>query len=795
MNDKKQDKKIIKEDKENQEIPSKLPAIFIRDLVVFPYMALPLHIGREKSKNAVDEALKENRMILLVTQKDAEVEDPKQKDAYKIGTVVVILRMLKLSGGDIRLFVQGVSRGELKKLNTDEPYAIAEIGVIEDKTIDEEKVEIKALKKNTKQTFEQFVKLGKKLPPELVYYIQEIDKVGKLADNVASYLSLKVEQAQGILETIDPLERLRKVYEFMLEEVKMLRVQREISDEAKEEIDQLQKEYYLKQQLKAIKKQLGETDGIDQEIKEYKEKIKKIKLPEEAKEEVERQLARLEKMRAESAESNVIRNYLDWMLDLPWSKSTKDNLNIKDAEKVLDEDHYDLEKVKNRILEYLAVRKLKDDSKGPILCFVGPPGVGKTSLGKSIARALGRKFVRTSLGGIRDEAEIRGHRRTYVGALPGRIIQGIRQANSNNPVFMLDEVDKIGADFRGDPSSALLEVLDPEQNDSFRDNYLGVPFDLSNVLFIATANLLDPIHPAFKDRMEIISLLGYTDEEKLHIAKKFLIPRQIKENGLKTANVHFSDSAILRIINEYTRESGVRNLERAIGSVCRKIAKKVAEKEKKKFRVIKNNIEKYLGKPKIFRDQLLEKDKIGVATGLAWTQTGGDIMFIESIIMEGKNNLILTGSLGDIMKESAKAALSYIKSNYKNLNIKKESFKSKDFHIHIPEGAIPKDGPSAGVTIFSSIVSLLTRIPVKRDIAMTGEITLQGRVLPVGGIKAKVLAALRSGIKTVILPSYNEKDFQEIPKNIRKKINCIYVNNLDEVLEVSLRQDPRKTNQ
>jgi len=782
----------ISDKDKKEDIPEDIPVIFIRDLVVFPYMALPLHVGREKSKNAVDEALSKNRMVLLLTQKDAKIEDPTVEDVYEVGTVAVILRMLKLSSGDIRLFIQGLKRAKVKGLSAGYPFAKAKIEVIEDKDVAEETLEIKALKRNVKSSFEKFVELGKQLPPELVFYIQDIEEMGKLADNIVAYLSLEINDAQALLETEDSFERLKKVYELILKEIQILQVQREISNKAKEEIDNLQKEYFLRQQLKAIKEQLGESSELEEEIKSYKEKIEKAKLPEKAREEVERQLSRLEKMHPESAESNVIRNYLDWMLSLPWSKSTKDNLNLKKAKKILNEDHYDLEKVKDRILEFLAVRKLSKKLKGPILCFVGPPGVGKTSLGRSIARAMGRKFVRTSLGGVHDEAEIRGHRRTYVGALPGRIIQGIKQAGSNNPVFMLDEVDKIGADFRGDPSSALLEVLDPEQNHSFMDNYLGVPFDLSNVLFIATANLLDPIQPAFRDRMETIYLPGYTDEEKLQIAKKFLIPRQIKENGLKKSDVKFSDSAILRIINEYTREAGVRNLERNIGSVCRKIAKHIAEKGRKKFRVTDKSIEKYLGKPRIFRDQLLKEDKIGVATGLAWTPSGGDILFIEAISMKGKGALILTGSLGNVMKESATAALSYLKSNAEKFGLSEDCFKGRDLHIHVPEGAIPKDGPSAGVTIFTAIVSLLTKISVRKEVAMTGEITLQGRVLPVGGIKSKVLAALRAGIKKTILPSYNEKDLDEIPNYVKKKLEFVFVDTVDDVLKVALTKTPKK---
>jgi ATP-dependent Lon protease len=551
-------------------------------------------------------------------------------------------------------------------------------------------------------------------------------------------------------------------------------------------MDKMQRQFFLRQQLKAIQKELGEGDELQEEIKAYKEKLEKMKVSDEVREELEKQIDRLSKMHPESAETAVVRNYLDWMFSLPWSKSTKDNLDLNSARKILDEDHYNLEKVKERIIEYLGVRKLSKKVKGPILCFVGPPGVGKTSLGKSIARALGRKFVRMSLGGVRDEAEIRGHRRTYVGALPGRIIQGIKRAGSNNPVFMLDEVDKIGADFRGDPSAALLEVLDPEQNHSFRDHYLGVPFDLSKVMFITTANLLDPIHPAFKDRMEIIRLPGYTEEEKLHIAMKHLIPKQIKENALNEKLISFSPSAIKKIISLYTREAGVRNLEREIASICRKVACKVAQGEKKLTKITARNVEKFLGPPKIFKDQILKVDQVGVATGMAWTASGGEVLFVEATMMKGKGNLILTGSLGDVMKESAQAALSYARSHSEEFGIKDSIFSNYDFHVHIPEGAIPKDGPSAGITIAVALISVITNSPVKKDVAMTGEITLRGNILPVGGIKEKVLAARRAGIKNVIIPEENEKDLVDIPKNLRRDINFILVREIKDVLKIAL---------
>ncbi len=783
-----EDEEIEEKKDEKEEIPDELPVLFLRDIVVFPFMAVPLQVGRERSKVAVEEAIKEKRMILLVSQKDAAIEDPKKDDVYKVGTVAMVLRMLKLSNGNMRIFVHGISRAKVDEYIFDKTHTRAKISVIKDKETKIEDLKLEALKRSVKKSFEEFIELGKQLPPEILFYIQDIDEPGKLADNLITYLSLKVPELQELLELFDPIKRLEKVYEYLIKEIRLLKIQQEISSKAKEEIDNMQREYYLRQQLKAIKEQLGEANEIEIEIKEYRKKMEEVELPPEAKEEVEKQLSRLEKMHPESAESNVIRTYLDWMLSLPWKKSTKDNLNIKRAKKILDEDHYDLEKVKERIVEYLAVRKLKKDSKGPILCFVGPPGVGKTSLGKSIARALGRKFVRMSLGGIRDEAEIRGHRRTYVGALPGRIIQGIKQAGSNNPVFMLDEVDKIGSDFRGDPSSALLEVLDPEQNNAFVDNYLGVPFDLSNVMFIATANVLHTIQPAFLDRMEVIHLPGYTEEEKIHIAKKYLIPKQIKENGLKKGQIIFTEKAIRKIITDYTREAGVRNLERQIGSVCRKVAKRIAEGKIRKYRITEKNLEKYLGNPKVFHDQLLKEDKVGVAVGLAWTEAGGDILFIEANMMKGKGNLILTGSLGDVMKESAQTSLSYLRANSKKYGIDEDKFLNVDVHVHVPEGAIPKDGPSAGITIFTSLYSLFTGRRVKRDTAMTGEITLQGRVLPVGGIKEKVLAAKRAGIKKVIMPEYNKKDLDDVPSHVKKSMEFVFVENVDQVIKEAIRK-------
>jgi ATP-dependent Lon protease len=608
---------------------------------------------------------------------------------------------------------------------------------------------------------------------------------------VASNLDVKVDKAQEVLELIDPVERLRRVHDLLAKELEVLEIQQDITAQARGEIDRSQREFYLRQQMKAIQQELGEGNELAEEIEQYRKKIKKAKMPEEVAEEAERQCNRLERMHPDAAETATLRNYLDWMVGLPWSKATKDNLDLKKAQNILDDDHYGLEKIKDRILEHLAVRKLKKDSRGPILCFVGPPGVGKTSLGKSIARALGRKFVRMSLGGVHDEAEIRGHRRTYVGAMPGRVIQSIHQAGTNNPVFMLDEVDKIGADFRGDPSSAMLEVLDPEQNFAFRDNYLGVPFDLSNVMFITTANMLDPIQPAFRDRMEIIQLSGYTEEEKLEIAKRHLIPKQLEQHGLTKHNIQFTDEGLRSIINLYTQEAGLRNLEREIAAVCRKVAKQVATGEKKTRKIHSDNIDQFLGRPKIFQEELLKLDQVGVATGLAWTPVGGDILFVEATAMRGRGNLTLTGQLGDVMKESAHAALSYARSHAKEYGIREDFFAKNDIHVHVPEGSIPKDGPSAGVTMATAMLSLLTGKPVHRKIAMTGEITLRGEVLPVGGVKEKVLAARRAKIHTVILPALNKRDLEDINESIRNDMKFIFVSNIKEVFKNALLERPK----
>lgn len=777
---------IIEEQEEKLNIPDEIPVLMLRDIVVFPYMVIPLFVGREKSKKAVDDALANDRMILLLTQKDMDIEDPKQDDTYTVGTVAVVMRMLKLPDGRVRILAQGLVRAKVEELEEDGPYYSAKVKVIKEPKELPMDIEAEALVRNVRDGLDEASTLGKNIPPEIMIIAANVEEPGRLADLTAANLELKVEEAQALLEVKSPFMRLKKVYELLTKEVELLGVQSKISTEAKGEMDKLQKEFFLKQQMKAIQKELGEGNEIQEEISSYTKKLKKLRVAKEVREELTRQISRLPQMHPESAETAVVRNYLDWMFDLPWNRTTVDNLDLIKAKKILDEDHYGLDKVKERILEYLGVRKLSKKIKGPIMCFVGPPGVGKTSLGRSIARALGRKFYRLSLGGVRDEAEIRGHRRTYVGAMPGRIIQGIRRCSSNNPVFMMDEVDKVGSDFRGDPSSALLEVLDPEQNYSFRDHYLGVPYDLSKVMFITTANMLDTIQPAFRDRMEILRLPGYTEEEKLQIALRHLLPKQIKANALNENLISITKGAIQNVISHYTLEAGVRNLEREIASICRKVARKVAEGKATMTRITSKNVEKYLGPHKVFRDQLLKKDQVGVTTGVAWTAAGGDIMFVEATKAKGKGILSLTGLLGDVMKESAQAALTYARVHSKEFGIDSCMFSQNDFHIHVPEGAIPKDGPSAGVTMATSLISICTDQKVKCDVAMTGEITLRGYVLPVGGIKEKVLAARRAGVKKMILPLLCKKDLIDIPKKVKKEIEFIFVEEVNEVFEHAL---------
>ena len=771
---------------EELKIPDTLPLLPVRDIVVFPYMILPLFIGREMSIKAVDDALAKDRLILLVAQKDISDEDPKPEGIHKVGTVAMIMRMLKLPDGRVKILVQGLTKAVIDEYVQLTPTYLVKLTKMKEPPIPEISLETEALMRAVKEQVGKIISMGKVLSPDVILILDSINDPGRLADLVASNLGLKIEESQQILEIVDPLERLNKINEFLNREVQLLTMQVKIQSQAREEMTKTQREYYLREQLRAIQSELGEIDEKAEEITDLKEKIKAAKMPEEVEKESNKQLKRLEQMHPDAAESGVIRTYIEWLAELPWSVATQDNLDLKAAQTVLDEDHYDLEKVKERIVEYLGVRKLKEKMKGPILCFVGPPGVGKTSLGKSIARALGRKFIRISLGGMRDEAEIRGHRRTYVGALPGRIIQGIKQAGTNNPIFMLDEIDKVGTDWRGDPSSALLEVLDPEQNNTFSDHYLNLPFDLSNVMFITTANVLDPIPAALRDRMEVISLSGYTEEEKVKIAKKYLISRQVEENGLKAENIDITDEGLRMIISQYTREAGLRNLEREIAGVCRKVARKIAEGQKTVTKVTAANIHRFLGVPKILPEAEQEKSEVGVATGLAWTEAGGEILYIETSILKGKGNLILTGHLGDVMKESAQAALSYARSKAGEFNIPEDFYEKNDIHIHVPAGAIPKDGPSAGVTMATSLISALTKIPVSKDVAMTGEITLIGRVLPIGGLKEKALAALMAGIKTIIIPSRNKKDLEDIPKELRKKLTFIFADHIDDVLKVAL---------
>jgi len=781
----------IKEEREI-DIPETLPVLPVRDVVIFPYMILPLFVGRDMSIKAIEHASGENKLILLVSQKDVNVENPDEEDLYRVGTVGTILRMLKLPDGRLKILVQGLAKARINDFTQTDPFYIGSIEKVTDQEQPESTIEVEALMRNVKELVDKSLALGKSFLPDIIVLIENIEEPGRLADLVASNLGLKAEQAQELLEQTDPIERLSKISEILTREVDLLLVQQKIQSDVKGEIDKTQREYFLREQLKAIQKELGEIDEKTEEIMDLRKKIKKAKMPEKVEKEAIKQINRLDKMHQDSAEAGTIRTYIDWLVEIPWSKSTKDKLDIKKAKEVLDEDHYDLEKIKERILEYLGVRKLKKNMKGPILCFAGPPGVGKTSLGKSIARALGREFYRMSLGGMRDEAEIRGHRRTYVGAMPGRIIQGIKSTGTNNPVFMLDEVDKIGMDFRGDPASALLEVLDPEQNFAFGDHYLGVPFDLSNVMFITTANLMHTIPSPLRDRMEVLTLSGYTAEEKVGIAKNYLIPKQLDEHGLTEKNIKINDNALMQVITHHTREAGVRNLEREIANLCRKVARKIAEGRTQKDTVTTDNLSKFLGVPKYLPEEEIKKDEVGVSTGLAWTETGGEILYIEAITMKGKGGLTLTGQLGDVMKESAQAAQSYIRANAKKLGIKNTLFSSNDIHIHVPAGAIPKDGPSAGITMATALASVYTGKAVRKNVAMTGEVTLRGSVLPIGGLKEKALAAKRMGINTVIIPKRNEKDLDEIPKYIKKDMKFIPVETMDEVLKHALKKPVKR---
>ena len=770
------------------QIPETLPVLPLRDIVIYPFMIVPLFVSREKSIRAVDVALGESRMILLVSQRDLDKEEPAGEDLYTTGTVAVIMRMLKLPDGRIRILVQGLSRAHVEAVEDTGEYLKVKLTPLPEAPAPERSLEVEALVRNVRASMERATNLGKNVSPEVMAIVASLDEPGRLADLAASNLELKVEDAQSVLDIADTTTRLRRVNDLLNKEIEVLTVQQEINTQARADIDRSQREFFLRQQMKAIQTEFGEGNELAEEIAQFREKIEAAAMPKHAEEEALRQLKKLERMHPDAAETATLRNWMEIMTDLPWSKASVDNLDLVKAQQILDEDHYGLEKVKERIVESLAVRKLKEKPKGSILCLVGPPGVGKTSLGRSIARALDRKFVRLSLGGLHDEAEIRGHRRTYVGAMPGRIIQALQQAGTNNPLIMLDEIDKVGADFRGDPSSALLEVLDPEQNNSFRDNYLGVTFDLSNAMFMTTANVLDTVQPALRDRMEVIRLAGYTEEEKLEIARRHLLPKQIEENGIAAKNVHISKRALAALIQQYTQEAGLRQLEREIGRVCRKVARRIAEGKSEAVRVTPKNLHEYLGAPKVFPEEILKKDQVGVATGLAWTAVGGDVLFIEALRMKGKGQLVLTGQLGEVMRESAQAAYSYAKSRARELEIPEEDFERYDMHIHIPEGAIPKDGPSAGITLATAMVSSLAQRPVRKDVAMTGEITLRGNVLPVGGVKEKVLAARRARVSKVILPHLNRRDMDEIPKELFGEMQFVFVENVREVFREALKE-------
>ncbi len=783
-----QDLEVVLMAKENaiNETTRQLPLLPLRGILVFPYMIIHLDVGREKSVKAIEETMIQDRIIFLATQKEAQTDEPNEEDIYEIGTIAEIKQLLKLPGGTIRVLVEGLARAKIESYLEHEPYFKVQVTEYSESVA--LSPEIEALMRSLVAQFEQYVKMSKRIPPETVVTVVNLEEPGRLADIIASHLALKIEDKQRVLEAVDISKRLEILCEILAKEMEIIELERKINLRVRKQMEKTQKEYYLREQLKAIQKELGEKDERVAEGEEYREKIAKAKLPKEVEEKALKEVERLEKMPPMAAESGVIRTYLDWLLVLPWNKKTKDRLDINKAEIILNEDHYGLDKVKERILEYLAIRKLAKKMKGPILCFIGPPGVGKTSLAKSIARALERKFVRMSLGGVRDEAEIRGHRRTYVGALPGRIIQGIRQAGSNNPVFLLDEIDKMSMDFRGDPSAALLEVLDPEQNSSFSDHYIEAAFDLSNVMFITTANTMHPIPRPLLDRMEVIYLSGYTEEEKVNIALKYLIPKQMKEHGLKPKMLSISENTVRKIIREYTREAGVRNLERQIATICRKVAKDIVQKKTDRVKASIQNLEHFLGVPRFRYGTAEKQDEVGIATGLAWTDTGGDVLAIEVTVMQGTGKLTLTGKLGDVMKESAHAGFSYVRSKAGELGIPEDFYEKKDIHIHVPEGAIPKDGPSAGITMATALASALTNRKTRREVAMTGEITLRGRVLPIGGVKEKVLAAHRAGIKTVILPMENKKDLEEIPQKVKSKLEFVFVEHMDEVLERAMRE-------
>ncbi|MGZ3702892.1 MAG: endopeptidase La [Bdellovibrionota bacterium] len=773
---------------EQIQIPENLPMLPVRDIVIFPFMILPLFVGRDSSIKAVEEALARNdRLIFLSSQKNTADEFPQPDGIYSVGTIAMIMRMRKLPDGRIKILAQGLTKARTRDFTQSEPFYRVNIDKIDEKILDgKDMLEAEALMRNVRENLEKVISLGKVLSPDILMVLDDVSDPGRLADLVASNLGLKMAEAQTLLETFDALARIRNVNEILMRELEVLAMQAKIRSQAKDEMTKSQKEYFLREQIRAIKNELGDGDNKGEEIAELRQKVLDAKMNDENEQEVLKQLGRLERMHPDSSEASILRSYLELVVDLPWNKSSEDNLDLKHAKKVLDEDHFDLNKIKERCLEYLAVRKLNKSMKGPILCFAGPPGVGKTSLGRSIARALGREFLRISLGGVKDEAEIRGHRRTYVGAMPGKIIQGLKQVKTKNPILMLDEIDKLGNDFRGDPSSALLEVLDPEQNNTFRDHYLNLPFDLSNVMFLATANVLDTIPPALRDRMEIIQLSGYLDEEKLKISKQYLVPKQIKENGITDKQIDITNDALTYTIEHYTREAGLRNLERLIGTLCRKVARKVAEGEKDKTKVDAEMVTKFLGPAMYTREDQQDRDEVGISTGLAWTQAGGEILYIETSISKGKGGVTLTGQMGDVMKESASAAWSYIRGNGERYGIDDKMCSEHDLHVHIPAGAIPKDGPSAGIAMATALVSRLTGIPARKDFAMTGEMTLTGKVLPICGLKEKALAAMRHGITKIIIPWKNQKDLEDISPEYREKMEFFPVKHIDEVLQFAL---------
>jgi ATP-dependent Lon protease len=783
----------IEEDIGDVDIPTTLPLLPVRDVVIFTDMLLPLFVGREKSIRAVESAIADERFLFVVTQKDPAIENPKAEDIFRVGTISRILRMLKLPDGRVKVLVQGFAKARIKHYTQKRAYYRVSVEIMDEP---EESaagdIKLEALMRNVRDYSEKILALRGEFSGDVGNILDSIDEPGKLADLVASNLRLKIEEAQQIIELIDPIDRLRKVHDLLSRELELSAMQAKIQSNVKDEISKSQRDYFLREQVRAIHKELGELDEKAQEIEEYTRRIKRARMTQEARAEADKQLRRLEQMHPDAAEASVIRTYLDWLTELPWQKTTKDLLDIQQAKKVLDRDHFGLDKIKERILEYLSVRKLNPNIKGSILCFVGPPGVGKTSLGQAIAKAMRRKFVRISLGGIRDEAEIRGHRRTYIGAMPGRILQGLKNCGSNNPVFMMDEIDKVGTDFRGDPSSALLEALDPEQNMSFSDHYLNLSYDLSKVMFILTANVTDTIPSALLDRMEVIHLSGYTEDEKTAIAENYLMPRQLKENGLKARRMKISSGALHRIINEYTSESGLRNLEREIAKLCRKVARKIAEGKKGPFSITRANLDKLLGVPKYYPELDQEPSQVGLSTGLAWTHAGGEVLYVEVSLIRGKGELIVTGQIGDVMQESARAALSYARAYLDKKKIKPTVFENMDIHIHVPAGAIPKDGPSAGTAIATALISAVTKQAVNNEVAMTGEITLRGRVLPIGGLKEKALGALRAGIKTVIIPAKNNKELVEIPAAIKRKLQFVAVQNMDEVLDLALVETPKK---